>query len=359
MSRRLTSADGEPEQVGPLTPELLRAATEWYVLQQSGEMDEAERQAFALWQQHPENARAFAELDRVWRQFDAAVPVPARQTLQAVIEEPSAGDHRSSPGKKSPRKKSALGKVATGLCILGCTLVSALVWESSQRPDSAGALRNYWSHAYLGADYRTGIGERQVIVLSDQSRLILNTFSAVNIRYSGSRRQIELVQGEIKLHVARDPARPMVVATQHGSATALGTRYSVYDQGAATRVQVMESRVQVCAEALSSCEVLTRGQATLMTETSVDTPQSMDRSFEYDWQTHQLVVSEQPLLRVLNELSRYHRGVIRMDREVLRDLKVSGVFPLGDPVQALALLEHSLPIEIHRYSPLLTVIQPR
>lgn len=284
----------------------------------------------------------------------------AHQTLKAVVGEPEP----SAPGVRSSSPASTLKKVALGVGAACCVLFSALVWQTSQRPDSAGSLKNYLSANYLGADYRTGIGERRVLTLSDQSTLFLNTFSAVNIHYTDKQRVIQLLQGEIKIQVAKDPARPLIVSTRHGSATALGTRYSVYDQGNATSVQVLESLVQVCADAdvdfdAPSCERLAAGQATSVTDGGVGSPRAIDRDFEHDWMANQLVVSDQPLSRVLDELSRYHWGLIKMDRELLRDLRVSGVFPLGDPLRALAALEQSLPIEITRYSPLLTVVKPR
>src|SRR3546814_13699857 len=75
--------------------------------------------------------------------------------------------------------------------------------------------------------YATDLGEQRTERLPDGTRIILNTQTAVEVRYSRQRRQIPLHHGKAMPAVAHDPALPFVVATGHGSLTALSTRLQV------------------------------------------------------------------------------------------------------------------------------------
>lgn len=346
----MSTAAGEQSN-DPEFPESLQQAAEWHVLIHSGEADDEDLRNFDAWKARPDHAKAYEELDAVWNQFDAAVSPPARQALQHALED----------GEQP--KTSRVKKAGAALCGVLALLVCATAILQSQRPPSTGVwLAQYLSPGYLLADHNTDVGEQQTIVLSDGTRIVLNTFSAIDVEYSRGQRQIHVLQGEIYLDVASDPNRPFTVVSEHGSATALGTRYSVYDRGDETDVIVTESRVRVCASShtdSAQCEGLRAGQATSVSPNGVAAPRPANLGFKHDWTTNQLIVDNQPVLKVLDELSRYRWGMIHIDREALAGYRVSGVFPLDDPDRALAVLERSLPIEVSHYTSLLTVITKR
>jgi len=332
----------------PAFSEALQQAADWHVILHSGEATEEELRQFAAWHDDPGNASAYRELDAVWNRFDAATPAPARQALHHALED--------SKKTRASRARKA-GVALSGLLVLLATATATL---QSQRPSTSGiALARYFSPGYLFSDYRTHLGQQRTVVLGDKTRVVLNSFSAIDVEYSAGQRRIRLLQGEIHLEVAPDPQRPLTVTSRHGSATALGTRYSLYDRGEDTAVTVTESRVEVCPSAVAGhdlCQRLDAGQTTTVGRNGVAPPRLADAGFEHDWAASQLIVDNQPLLKVLDELSRYRLGMLRIDREGLADYRVSGVFPLDDPERALAVLERSLPIEVSRYTPLLTVI---
>ncbi|VUD69341.1 hypothetical protein TDB9533_04708 [Thalassocella blandensis] len=340
------SATNNPRQITTaLTQEALEAAAEWHVILQSEDADDSDLREFKVWRQNPVHAQAFRELERVWQKFDAAESIPAKQTLKSFMENEST--------KHSGRSKAA---------VLGCTICILLAvglcvqHHVSFVPSVAG----YLSPAWLSAEYKTAIGEQQKIILSDGSRMTLNTFTAVDLAFSESQRLIYLRQGEIEIDVAKDATRPLRVISQHGRATALGTRYSVRDLGDRSEVIVTESKVEVCAKQdkhFKECQLTTKGQSASLTTTRVTSPSAIDQNFVYDWNRQQLIVEEQPLVRVLDELARFHSGLIHQDQQELSGILVSGVFPITDPQAVLAVLEESLPIKITRYGSYLTVVK--
>lgn len=76
-----------------------------------------------------------------------------------------------------------------------------------------------------------------------------------------------------------------------------------------------------------------------------------------DWQDGRLQVQDVPLIRVIDELARHHRGYLGCD-PALAALNVTAVLPRLDSLQALQLLVRALPIRIEQRWPWWTVMRP-
>lgn len=127
-------------------------------------------------------------------------------------------------------------------------------------------------------DLSTGTGEQRETVLEDGTRLLLNTASAVDLRFSSNERLIVLRAGEILIQSARDPlpdpatskSRPLRVQTQEGTALAIGTRFTVRQQDAFTQVAVLEGTVELQPRHASSETLrLSAGELGQFTSTNV------------------------------------------------------------------------------------------
>ena len=197
------------------------------------------------------------------------------------------------------------------------------------------------------ADYRTGTGERRELALSDGSRVSLNTASAVNVRFDGKRRLLELLAGEIMVssgHGAGSSA-PLLVATQEGVVRALGTRFAVRQQDGSSVVSVFESAVEIQPQA-GEGEVLylAAGHSARFSRRSSGAPQRLDGHADA-WARGQLIVDDVTLGAFLAELARYRPGVIDCLPAVAH-LRLSGVFPLADTDRILHMLPNSLPVQV-------------
>lgn len=102
------------------------------------------------------------------------------------------------------------------------------------------------------AEYRTGVGAQRSVRLADGSLLILNTDSAVDVRFDAGQRTVPLRSGEIVIETAHRPhagaprdTRPFVVQTAHGAMRALGTRFTVRHAPESTTLVVLEHAVAV------------------------------------------------------------------------------------------------------------------
>ena len=308
------------------TEHIIQQAANWLTRLHDEDVSESERQAFNAWcQADPRHAVAIERMRALWGSFDTLPAQPARVALNRAF---------------APRPARGVQAMA----VLGLVLCGWLGLE--QLP--------VWM-----ADQRTGVGERLQIALADGSQLQLNSNSAVDVRFDGHQRVVELLQGELWVDVAKDARRPFVVRTDQGTATALGTRYLVKRApDGTTVVTVIESTVAVKGETSEGVKVMA-GQRSILDHGRAEPPQAIDDTDPDAWTRGLLKVNDQPLSDVLQTLASYRHGLVRFDPQALRGLRVSGVFRLDDTAAALAALADNLPIQVEYFTDLLVVVKPR
>jgi transmembrane sensor len=209
------------------------------------------------------------------------------------------------------------------------------------------AARETGTWQQLTADLSTATGEQRDAVLPDGTQIRLNTATAVDLRYSGSERLIVLRAGEILLHSAPDPARPLRVQTAEGTARAIGTRFTVHQQTGQTAVAVLEGAVELNTRSGAS-QRLQAGEQARFTDAAIHAAQPLTEGTAA-WSRGMLVADNLPLPEFLAELARHRPGVLRCAPDAA-DLRVSGSYPLADTDRVLAALTRSLPVQIHTHT---------
>ncbi|MFD2644300.1 FecR domain-containing protein [Pseudomonas japonica] len=197
------------------------------------------------------------------------------------------------------------------------------------------------------ADQRTGVGERRSVTLSDGTRLALNTASAVDIRFSAQMRLIHLRAGEILLSTGVDP-RPLLVRSAEGHLRALGTRFSVRQNDASTRLEVFEQAVAVTPLQLDREQRVEAGQGMTFSARHCGPLQALEPG-SGEWVNGRLLVNGWPLRRLLGELRRYRHGYLGWD-DAVAELPISGAFPLDDLDMAFAAIARALPVQVRQRS---------
>lgn len=299
-------------------------AVAWLVKIQSGGASAADSAACDAWRRsHPDHERAWLRLCGLGRDLREGTtgihPQVARSTLR---------------GAERQQRRWVLKSVAgVGLGAWG-----------------AWALRH--DIALLGADHRTGAGERRSVALADGTQLVLNTRTAVDVRFDAATRTLRLLHGEIMVTTGKDAARrPFIVLGRDGRLVPVGTRFVVreFDEGAhATGLTVLEGAVDVSAGTQSQ---VTRVEAGSRVRFGAGSVGMLNRADEraVAWTDGMLVVERMRLGDFLDELARYRSGVLRCDPAVA-GLLVSGAFPLADTDAVLAMLEETLPVRLRSVS---------
>jgi transmembrane sensor len=188
------------------------------------------------------------------------------------------------------------------------------------------------------SDYRTRVGETRTVVLNDGTQIRLNTDTALRMDDGPARRAAELIQGEAFFDVAPDRQRPFTVAAGPGRIDVLGTQFNVRREGPRLSVVVAEGHVAVgwgdrdvtLGKPLRRGDRLRLDLATGLTERDSVSPATAAA-----WRNGQLIVERRTVADVLDEIGRYHSGIILLRDAQLGATAINGVYDIAHPVEAV------------------------
>ncbi|MBT9300121.1 FecR family protein [Pseudomonas sp. TAE6080] len=309
--------------------QIVSEAARWLALLNDEDVSATDREDFEAWcETDPRHRVAFERMRSLWGSLDELPAEPARLALnQAFV----------------PRKSGYAVRGGQALALLGVLVIGWLGVE--QLP--------VWT-----ADQRTSVGERRQVVLADGSQVQLNSNSALDVKFDGRQRVIELLKGEMWVEVAKDAQRPFMVRTDQGTATALGTRFLVQRAAdGSTVVTVIESTVAAKGNDSEAVKV-TAGQRAILKQGRAQPAQPDGNSDPAAWTRGLLTVDDRPLSEVLQTLASYRHGVVHFDPQALQGMRVSGVFKLDDSDAALATLADNLPIKVEYFTDLMVLVKP-
>lgn len=305
----------EPIDSSLITASLTQQALQWLVDLHSGSAEAPGWDAYLQWcETSPQHQRAAHTAERLW------------ERLGSALERPPA------PSRQAP--------------LLGLAIALSL----------AGGV--YWQAQTQGwmADQMTALGEHRTLNLADGSRLELAPRTRVDIALEGDRRVVHLYAGELFVQVAPDAQRPFEVLAGNGRMRALGTGFDVRREGEQVRMVVTEHSVRVALEDDPQTVDVDAGQAVQFGPHGLEAARAVDVASATAWRRDRLVFNQQPLGAVLEQIGRYHRGLIWVRDPDLRGLPVTGVVATADPDAQLQLLQRTLPLRIRQF-PWLVVIE--
>jgi len=205
-------------------------------------------------------------------------------------------------------------------------MVGALIWWNLSKP----------------VVYRTATGESRVVTLSDGSRVALDAQSEVRVIYRKESRELRLVQGQARFDVAHDAGRPFSVVAGGQKVVAVGTAFNVDLLGPSVFITLIEGRVFVISEAITPVPAATApfGSTSRQLELKAGeqlvatgsrrsiAPVNAQRTMA--WLSGQIVFVNERLESVVERLNRYSPHHIEIDDPRVADMKISGVFNIGD-----------------------------
>lgn len=288
-------------------------AASWLARLHSSRKSPQTEGAFRAWlAESDEHADAFERATEIWDMLPSVSGGSSR-----------LGDR--SQLQRQPKTKQQLAIAAS----LALVAVGASGWWLSRPPV-----------------YDTGIGEQQVVMLADHSRVALNTNSELEVKYSKAERRVVLDHGEALFEVTHDSARPFLVVSGDEIVRAIGTKFVVRHEDGETRVTLLSGRVQVFgpqAPRRAPLVVLQPGQRVTVTTNagaSLDTP-SLDAAVA--WRRGEIVFDNSTLIDAAQELNRYSNDHLVIADPQIASLRVSGVFSTNDVpevAKAFAALYH-------------------
>lgn len=181
---------------------------------------------------------------------------------------------------------------------------------------------------FIAPAYATGIGERRLIVLSDGTRVELNTDSKIVVRYARDHREVELVRGEAMLDVARG-GQPFVLRTEAGQLRmSRSAKLAVRMFGAAAKVTVQQGSVESLRLTQSEPQLLGAGSEALVgaTETKVRMIEDGDFARELAWRDGAISLNGETIAEAVAEINRYNTRHIIVNDMAVGALRVGGYF---------------------------------
>ncbi len=304
--------------VADAAPSLEQAALAWHE-RLRGQHSAAERAAFDAWlYAEPAHVEAYAQVQALW----ALTEQPAQQLAR---EEAAAMAHYLNAMTPAPRRASRWwqGALATAASLL--LMLGLLGWQPQRWVDS------------LRADYVSAPGQLRQITLADQSVLLLDADSAVQVHFTDQLRRIELLRGAAYFQVSHT-GQPFIVSAAEGEAQVLGTQFEVRLREDGAQVTVQSGRVAVTARPGATAQVLGANQQVSYQQGLAGTVQGIDSDASLAWRQGWLTFYQLPLTQVLDELQRYSQTRIVLLNPALGQQRISGSFPSQDPEKVLASL---------------------
>jgi transmembrane sensor len=341
-------------------PAAVSGGAEWVARVHGGRLRRKERRALSEWlSASQDNARDYLRAETVWRLSGSLQSDPRVQEALRGLRNPSHTSETRS-GRDDGRTKGWRIGVAVGATAVAGATAAVWLW-STQMP----------------VGYETALGEQRMVRLQDGSTIALNTDTQLRVKYGERERSILLDRGEALFQVNKDPRRPFIVRAGKGYARAIGTRFNVMiDRREAVTIAVLEGRVEVAAQtgavgaaittvsgdadtqnrsslapAGGSARVLLdAGQSASYEKGSVQLkaadPQRASRERIAAWREGKLRFDAWPLARALEEHNRYAVKPIRFDDPALNDVRISGVFRIGDTAALLDALSRLIDVQV-------------
>lgn len=307
-------------------------AERWFARLLASDCTAAERAACQRWQDaDPVNAAAYAQVERISQRATAFRFQPQYRAAAREIRERAA---RAGRRRGIARWGLSLAAAASAVLAIG------LGWR-------------VWNPAQPEQHYVTTTGERRTLDLDDGSRVLLDTDSAVTVRYSRKHRDVVLERGQADFSVASAPQRPFVVQAGGGAVRAVGTRFQVRRHADSVQVSLLEGVVTVTATPPAGQQrniTLAPGEELRFDSGQLWAKGNVDLEAAQGWPQGELVFRERPLPELIEEMNRYTPVKLRIGDPALNELRFSGVFYENDQDSLLQALEQVWSVRAEKVS---------
>lgn len=263
-----------------------------------------------------------------------------------------------------PRRRRLIRLLAA---TAACSMLAFISWFSLTRVGTSLEFGQpvAASNLVTGTTYETAIGEQLSVMLADGSHVTLNTNTLLEVQYTATERVVLLRRGESHFAVAHNPGRPFTVQAGKHIVQAIGTAFNVQLSPAEeVEVVVTEGRVRVTATSGNAPPSAVDGEpARLPAETTVAAGEMAlmaggvesvrilppeEIAIRLSWQRGMLEFRGEPLLSVLEEVSRHTAVDFVLADPGLREVRVGGYFYPNDIEGLLVALENNFQITAHR-----------
>lgn len=321
-----------------IDPRINAAATRQLLRRDAGwSRDEAAE--FALWRAaDPRHEKAVQRLEA------------AQRLLRRLPDLPGAAD---------------LIDEADALCAAGAQTRSRRWWLAGSVLAAAAAVAvTLWivvPREFAPAPQLAALNSSRTFELTDGSRVFVEGQGEIDVQFQAHERRVLLRRGEARFAVAKDAARPFVVAAANVEVRAIGTVFDVRRGGAFAEVSVSEGKVQVSrlpagpgSAPLPAPIFLEVGQSARV-DFAASTPLAADRPASTAPETPagpglRLKFDKTRLADVVAQFNRHSRVQLELGDAALATRPVDGTFDANQAEVFATLMAQSGELRIERLS---------
>lgn len=303
----------------PIAPQARAEAAVWLARLCADDRNAGDERAFQAWLlADPANAAAFEAVNNMWDSIGGVA-----HDLRGMNMGPGARRHALPDGMD---RRVLLG----GLALLAV----------------AGGSFTFLRRAEART-YETDIGEQKHVILDDGTSVFLDTNTRAVVDFSAGNRRVDLHHGRANFRVARAGGRLFTVAAAERLVIGAHPTFDVRCSG--DRMSVILIRGQAMVESAGDAatgEKLSTGERLIAVKGE---PVRRDRPNLVPllaWQTGQAIFENDTLQHAVAEMNRYSTDRIRIADPRIADLRLSGVYRVGDNVAFARTLAMLLPVTL-------------
>jgi len=325
--------------MSPTNGAIREEAASWFARRRDGTQTPSEEAAFASWCGRSEaHVRAYAETERAWEQWKQLQGSARMREMAAAAMAATAPVRRQANGGR-------WRPLLAAACLVAVAVFGGIGWLSLTMRTQPVV-------------YSTGLGEQRAEQLPDGTRIVLNTQTALQVRYSRRQREVLLKQGEAMFDVVHDARHPFKVIAGDGSVTDLGTQFQVRNEDGIAAVTLLQGRVEVVAEDEHK-QLVPGEQARYGAGTAGIDVHRVDTAAIASWMRGRLDFNGLPLGQAVTEANRYCAVKLRLGDPRLASMPVGGSFRAGDNAAIAAALSAVFPVRVARSDAHEIVLMPR
>lgn len=295
---RIMNQPSEPKQ-DRLTDEALT----WLSRISLGDVTQDDLAALRRWRDtSPAHAAALTRAGDLWRVLETPVTDLARDDL-------SRRRRAVRPSRRALLAGSgAIAAAATGVMIV--------------RPPL-----NLWpSLLELTSDYRTGIGERRQLALSDAISVDLNTRTSIAVRDREQGQAVELISGETAIAIPHTVPKAFEVLAAAGQASSYRGSFNIRRRDDVVDIACISGEVSVHCRGREV--TLLAGQRIAYGPEGLGKVAGADVAALVAWRDGMLIFRNAPLASVIDEVNRYRPGRIVLMDGLLGQRQVTARFEI-------------------------------
>jgi len=330
----------EPEKTAAEMQAIRDVATDWLVLRDAGFSPEA-RDAFDAWVgTDPVRAKVFSEIEAAW----GVVTRPGNRgyggKLLAELER-----------RATKRRRRQRTRWSWGLAMVGAAAAVSFLAIPREAAEP--------SQVVIEPVRVASIIKPERHLLEDGSQVELRAGAEIEIDYSSVERSVRLLHGTAHFTVTTDPKRPFRVTAGTATVEAIGTEFVVSFAAHKLDVLVTRGLVQVgqAGPTLPRATPILLGAGDRVTmgleESDVPVLEVLsvaELAGELAWREQRLEFSGMPLKEIVVLMNGLNRTKLVLEDESLEELRVSGIYWIGDPAGFAHLVATSFGLRVESHT---------